>query len=145
MKKRYFLFVMITSGLFLQAGTVIAQHGATGIFEGHGDIGDVRHAGSVQFDPATKSYTIAGGGENMWFDQDAFHFVGKPVSGDAALAAEIDWIGTGGNPHRKAVLMLRQSLDPDAPYADAVVHGDGLTSIQYREEKAGRRGRSSPT
>jgi Tol biopolymer transport system component len=29
--------------------------------------------------------------------------------------------------------MIRQSLDADAPYADVAVHGDGLTSLQYRE------------
>ena len=33
--------------------------------------------------------------------------------------------------------MVRSSLDDDSPYADAVVHGDGLTSLQYRREKAG--------
>src|SRR6267143_2097152 len=41
----------------------------------------------------------------------------------------------GGNPHRKACLMLRQSLDADAAYADAALHGDGLTSLQSRETK----------
>jgi hypothetical protein len=34
--------------------------------------------------------------------------------------------------HRKAVLMARQSLDPGSAYADAVSHGDGLTSLQFR-------------
>src|SRR6266852_3408655 len=34
-----------------------------------------------------------------------------------------------------AVLMIRQTLDADSPYADAALHGSGLTSLQYREEK----------
>ena len=29
--------------------------------------------------------------------------------------------------------MIRQSLEADSPYVDAVVHGDGLTSLQYRK------------
>jgi dipeptidyl aminopeptidase/acylaminoacyl peptidase len=31
--------------------------------------------------------------------------------------------------------MFRQSLDADAAYADAAVHANGLTSLQWREEK----------
>ncbi len=34
--------------------------------------------------------------------------------------------------HRKAALMIRQSLEPDAAYADVALHGDGLTSLQFR-------------
>jgi TolB protein len=32
--------------------------------------------------------------------------------------------------------MVRQSLAPDSAYADAAFHGDGLTSLQYREASA---------
>ena len=39
------------------------------------------------------------------------------------------------SPHRKAVLMIRQSLDADSPYADVALHGEGLTSLQYRDAK----------
>jgi TolB protein len=108
-----------------------------GLFEGHQDLGRVARPGSVQFDPAHGAYTVAGGGENMWSTNDAFHFVWKRVSGDFSLAADIRWLGTGGNAHRKACLLLRQTLDPDSAYADAAVHGDGLTSLQYREVKSG--------
>ena len=34
--------------------------------------------------------------------------------------------------------MVRQSLDPDAAYVGVAVHGDGLTSLQFRPEKGGR-------
>lgn len=68
----------------------------------------------------------------MWFTNDAFHFVWKKVSGDVSLAAEIAFVGEGGDPHRKACLLVRQDLEPDSAYADAAVHGDGLTSLQYR-------------
>jgi Tol biopolymer transport system component len=59
------------------------------------------------------------------------------MSGDLTLATNIRWIGTNGNAHRKACLVIRQSLDADSPYADVAVHGDGLTSLQYRETKGG--------
>src|SRR6266404_2810224 len=35
----------------------------------------------------------------------------------------------------KAVLIVRQSLDADSAYADVALHGSGLTSLQFREEK----------
>src|SRR5882672_3058804 len=106
-----------------------------GIFEGRGNIGTVLHAGSVEYDAAKRSYTIAGSGENMWFASDAFQFAWKKVSGDVTLTADISFLGKGVNEHRKAVLMIRQSLEADAPYADVALHGSGLTSLQFREEK----------
>jgi len=122
------------------SGARAQQPGATaaapaGIFESHGDVGTVLHPGSVEYDAAKGSYTIAGSGENMWFASDAFQFVWKKMSGDLTLTADISFLGKGVNEHRKAVLMIRQSLDADSPYADAALHGSGLTSLQYREEK----------
>jgi Tol biopolymer transport system component len=73
----------------------------------------------------------------MWFDKDAFHYVWKKVSGDVSIAADIKWIGTGGDPHRKACVIIRQSLDAGSPYADAALHGSGLTSLQYRDVQGG--------
>jgi TolB protein len=116
----------------------VAQSGAIGLFTGQSEIGAPRHVGSVDYDPAQRTYSVAGGGQNMWFTNDAFHFVWKKVSGDVTLAADIAFLGTGGDPHRKACLLVRQSLDPDSAYADAALHGDGLTSLQYREAKGAR-------
>ena len=106
-----------------------------GIFEDHGDVGTVLHPGSAEYDPSTASYTISGSGENMWFGKDAYHFVWKKVSGDISLTADADFITKTGNPHKKAVLMFRQSLDPDSPYVDVALHLSGMTSLQYRDEK----------
>src|SRR6187402_776939 len=80
------------------------------LFDGHTDIGATKLAGSVEVDPSGNAYTIAGGGANMWFTNDAFHFVWKKVSGETTLAADIRILGAGGDPHRKAVLLVRQSL-----------------------------------
>jgi len=106
-----------------------------GIFENHGDVGTVLHPGSVEYDAAKASYTISGSGENMWLGSDAFQFAWKKISGDVTLTADISFLGKGVNEHRKAVLMVRQSLDADSAYADVALHGSGLTSLQYREEK----------
>ena len=132
-----YLATCLSLVISIQAGCAYSQNSSLGIFEKHSDIGDVRKSGHVKYDASQQSYLIAGGGENMWFNSDAFHFLWKQASGDISLAADIRWTGTGGNPHRKACLLIRQSLEPDSPYADAVIHGDGLTSLQYRQARNG--------
>lgn len=107
---------------------------ALGIFEGQSDIGTVLHPGSAAYDPSRNTYTLTGSGENMWLTKDAFHFLWKKSSGDISITADISFPKPGGNPHRKAVLILRQTLDEDAVYADAAIHGVGLTTLQYRPE-----------
>ncbi len=73
----------------------------------------------------------------MWFNNDELHYVWKEMSGDVSISADIQWVGKGVDPHRKACLIIRQSLDTGSVYVDAAVHGDGLTSIQYREIEGG--------
>lgn len=134
---------MHTRRMVALAGAVIAgawaqdAGGPVGVFDGHGDVGTVLHPGAAVYDSATRSYAVRGGGANMWFTADAFQFVWKKVSGDASITADIAFPAAGGNAHRKAVLMVRQSLDADSVYVDAARHGEGLTSIQFREEKGG--------
>ncbi len=106
-----------------------------GVFESHSDVGAVLHPGTAEYNPAGRTYTINGSGENMWAAADAFQFVWKKASGDISLAADIAFGGMGGEAHRKGVLMIRQSLDADSAYVDAALHGNGLTSIQARDEK----------
>ena len=61
---------------------------------------------------------------------DAFQFAWKKISGDVEISADVSFPNSGGNEHKKAVLMLRQSLDADSVYADVALHGNGLTSLQ---------------
>ncbi len=123
--------------VFLFYGLAVSRAGDLRIFEHEGDIGSVAKAGWVAFDPTNHACVVAGAGANMWFTNDAFHFVWARVSGDFALKAGVEWLAAGGNPHRKACLVIRQGLGADAPYADVAVHGDGLISLQYREAPGG--------
>jgi hypothetical protein len=106
-----------------------------GIFEDHADLGTVLHPGSVDYDSAKHAYTISGSGENMWLTADAFQFVWKKISGDVTLTADISFLTNTGNPHKKAVLMFRQSLDADSVYADVALHAVGMTALQFRDER----------
>lgn len=104
-------------------------------FEGSSNIGDPKISGRVDYDKTTRVYTLRGAGSNMWSTSDEFFMVWEKVAGDFSLSSEIAFEGEGVNPHRKMGLIIRESLDADAIYADIAVHGDGLTSLQYRTKK----------
>jgi hypothetical protein len=110
---------------------------AQNLFEKSQDLGTVLHPGTTEFNAERRTYTLTASGENIWGTQDAFQFAWKKMSGDVELSADISFNGMGVNPHRKAVLMIRQRLDADSPYVDAALHGSGLIALQYREAKGG--------
>ncbi len=123
--------------LTLVASAASAATPSLGIFQDHGDVGTVLHPGSAEYNAAQQNYTISGSGANMWFGEDDFHYLWTRVSGDVSLTADIAFLGETGDNHRKAVLMIRQSLDGNSAAVDLARHGDGLTSLQFRDEPGG--------
>jgi TolB protein len=121
---------MLVSAVFV--ANVCAQNKPVGIFDGNSDIGPVKNKGSVVYNAANQQYTVTGSGTNIWFDKDEFHFVWKRVKGDFILRTNAGFMGKGTEAHRKFGLMVRKSLVGNSAHVNAVVHGDGLTSLQYR-------------
>lgn len=107
-------------------------NGRVGIFEGHGDVGKDVMPGSAAFIPATGQYVISGAGYNIWNDHDEFQFVWKKMRGDFILYARAEFLGSWVDYHRKVGWMVRKSLDGNSAHVNAVEHGDGLTSLQFR-------------
>ncbi len=126
------LLAMIASLSMLRFGV-----GDLGIFDGRNDVGECHIEGKSSFDKDSKVYGLTASGADIWSSKDAFHFVWRKVTGDSALSAAIEFVGKGKNEHRKACLMIRESLSADSPYADIAVHGSGLTSMQFREARGG--------
>ena len=106
--------------------------GAVGIFTSQGSVGDVPPGSKAEFDAAKQEYRITGGGANVWETTDAFYFIWTRMGGDLSLTADVTWPNASPTEHRKAMLMVRDGLASGAPYADAVSHGNGLTSLQFR-------------
>ena len=123
------LFVFICSTVFAQSNP--------GIFDGQADVGKVKIAGNTIYDAGKQQYKINGSGANIWFNHDDFHFVWKKLSGDFILTTRAKFLGKGTELHRKLGCMVRTSLDADSKHISAVVHGDGLTSLQYRKTTGG--------
>src|SRR5438045_6142865 len=57
------------------------------------------------------------------------------MKGDFSLRCNASFIGKGTEAHRKFGWMIRSSLDSTAACASVAVHGDGLTSLQYRKKE----------
>jgi hypothetical protein len=129
MGKKLLLFT-ISLLVFSQFARLSAQ--TPGIFDGQTDVGKVKHTGATLYDPKTQQYTISGAGTNMWFGSDEFYFVWKKMKGDFILRTNARFIGKGKEAHRKWGVMIRSSLDTSAAHVNGVVHGDGLTSLQFR-------------
>jgi hypothetical protein len=109
-----------------------AQSPTLGLFTSSTDIGASPLKGSAEYDSATGQYKITGSGTDIWGRADQFHFLWREMSGDFAVTATAKFL-TEGIGHRKAVIMLRKSIDPDSAYVDLAVHGDGTPVIQFRK------------
>ena len=130
-------FCLRFAALALLALPAVRADNSLGAFSDQGDIGTASKPGLLVYDAAAKTYTIGSAGANMWFKEDDMHFVWKRTSGNLSIAADIAFPGASKQGHRKACLMLRQNLDPDSPYVDVARHGDGLTSLQFRQVVGG--------
>jgi TolB protein len=112
-----------------------SDQSSLGIFAGHSDLGNVVHHGSSHYDPAHRSYTLTASGKNISPSSDTYQFAWKQVSGDIGLTADIDFPEKKENSHPNAVLMIRQTLDSDSPYADVALQSNGVTSLRFRDDK----------
>lgn len=136
---RYYRFTIYF--LLILAGPLLETHAAVpvnlGIFQAQSDVGNPALAGSAQYDATDQEYRIRGAGANMWFDRDEFHYVWRRLSGDFVLRTQAQFRGDGVEPHRKLGWMVRSTLEADSPHVNATVHGDGLTSLQFRRTAGG--------
>ena len=133
MKNLLFISLLISSFAFAGSKSV-------GQFAHHGDIGAVKQAGSVTYNAEDQSYVISGSGTNMWATEDELHYLWNKIQGDFIVRARVSFIGKGVDPHRKIGWNVRTSLDTNSPNIHATVHGDGLTSLQFREKVGGETG-----
>jgi len=130
------LFTIVTCFIMMMlmnSTEIIAQN--QGAFTNITDIGNPKLKGSTKFDVAKQVYTLTGSGLNMWANADEFHFASVKLSGDFILTTFCRFEGKGVNPHRKMGLIIRENLTAGSRYADAAIHGDGLTSLQYRAKE----------
>ena len=109
----------------------MAQQSA-GIFKHSADIGNPKVHGAYTYNKDTKTYTIQGGGYNIWFNRDELYYVYNQLKGDFTLTANFSFEGDGKEAHRKIGWMIRPSLNDSDMHITATLHGDGLAALQWR-------------
>jgi TolB protein len=126
-------YLMAFFTILLTLDIVSAQNNPTGIFLGNSDIGNPKKAGSAIYNQSDQSYSLKGGGYNIWFDRDEFRYLFNKIKGDFILTANFEFVGKGTEAHRKTGWMVRETTDEKSPHITATLHGDGLTVLQWRE------------
>ena len=127
--------LILAAALLAALATACKSGSDKPVFDGIADIGQVSVPGTMTYDAAEDVYTVSAAGANLWFATDAASIVWMKVKGDFEISGNIDFVGEGVNPHRKMGFMIREDLSADCIYADIAVHGDGLTSLQYRSAR----------
>jgi Tol biopolymer transport system component len=125
----------LTVIMFLLVGILSAQNNQTGLFQFNSDIGNPSLKGFGSYDQSNQEYTLKGGGYNIWFERDEFHFLYNKIKGDFIITANFGFVGEGKTAHRKTGIMIRESDEANSAHISATLHGDGLTVLQWRELK----------
>jgi autotransporter-associated beta strand protein len=98
------------------------------------DIGNPGIAGSAVYDGAT--WTVAGGGSDIWNNADQFNFASESVTGDGTIVAQVDTI-TNTDPWAKAGVMFRDDGSAGAAFVDMVASAGQGVSFQWRDSADG--------
>jgi hypothetical protein len=78
----------------------------------------------------------------MWLGHDQFHYLWKRLTGDLILSASVRFLGEGVERHRKLGWIVRSGLGPASRHGNASLHGDGLMSLQFKENDGETTGKS---
>lgn len=130
--RRLSLICLFSASALAQSGNLPANN--LGAFTNSADVGGPLKKGSTEFNAVNGQYRITGSGANIWAKEDQFQYAWREMSGNFAVTATLEFLGKGED-HRKAGIMLRQSLDADSPYGDIVIHGNGMPGLQWRSNK----------
>jgi galactose oxidase len=98
------------------------------------DIGGPLPAGGQTVTAST--WSVNGGGGDIWGTADAFHFIDQPLSADGTVTAQVS-SQTNTSVWAKAGVMLRATTDPGAPYYAAFVTPSNGIVVQWRSAQAG--------
>jgi TolB protein len=121
--------------VFLFAADYLFGQNPIGAFDDHADVGNPKLKGSAAYNKEDQTYSVSAAGKNMWLGEDQFHFLYKKIKGDFIIQATVQFVGKGTDDHRKMGIIARDNLNTGSRYADACVHGDILTSLQFRAEE----------
>src|SRR3954468_24468653 len=93
------------------------------------DVGSVSAGGGAR--QQSNSFTIRCSGTGIEKENDSFHFVYLPMTGDAEIVAKLEQLASNAG-HAQAALMIRQTLGPESAHAAVIVNQNDVPTFQYR-------------
>jgi hypothetical protein len=98
------------------------------------DIGNTGSTGSGSY--SNGAFTESGSGTDIWGNADGLHYIYQPLSGDGTIIAHVNTVqNTDG--WAKAGVMIRESLDANATFADTIITPANGTAFQRRTATGG--------
>ena len=97
-------------------------------------IGSPGLAGSTVFDGST--WTISGGGTDIWGTSDKFRYTYQTASGDMTIIARVTSV-QNTNEWAKAGVMFRNGTAANAKFAMVIARPDGQVAFQWRTSTGG--------
>jgi hypothetical protein len=94
------------------------------------DVGFPTLPGSAAVNPGNGTWVISGSGTDVWNTSDQFHFAAADLTGNGMLVARAVQVENTGA-HPKAGVMLRDTLNSNAPYA-FVFAGSNTVNFESR-------------
>jgi hypothetical protein len=116
--------------------TTVTISPALGIFTNDADIGSPSPTGSASYAASTGTYTVTGGGADIWNSSDQFNYLYKSYSGNGTIIARVTSVGSA-NTWSKAAVMFRNSTAAGAAFVDVVVSYSSGVALQYRTSTNG--------
>ena len=86
--KYFILFFLLFSAIDL-----FSQNTFLDKFQNQKDIGNPKVKGNTLYNPEDQSYTLKGGGYNIWFNRDEFQYAYNKLRGDFILTANLKLLG----------------------------------------------------
>jgi hypothetical protein len=113
------------------ASTALVVNSNTGLPQGWTDlnIGTPGVAGSASYSSGT--FTVSGGGSDIWGTSDQFNYLYEPLTGDVTLTAHIT-SQVSSDSWAKGGIMIRGGTAPNAPFVDVVLTPGRGYRMQYR-------------
>jgi hypothetical protein len=113
------------------ASTALVVSSSAGLPQGWMDldIGTPGVVGGASFNSGT--FTVSGGGGDMWGTSDQFNYLYEPLTGDVTLTAHVT-SQVNSDSWAKGGIMIRGGTAPNAPFVDVVLTPGRGYRMQYR-------------
>jgi outer membrane protein assembly factor BamB len=100
------------------------------------DVGYPAPQGSQLYNRGTGTWTLQGGGFDIFFNRDQFHYVWRTLKGDGVVSAQVVDQGYT-SPSAKAGVMLRASTDTSSPFYAVFVTPKNDLLVHFRLKAGG--------